>query len=399
MIRINGFLHREKLYDLARRWMLDQPQPDDAGTILYLVHFNNLAVSRYLSDFSGQLFSALHRCELSMEKACTKGDLKDRIIAYPLHRTARFRELFTAYSSNPGDYYRDTPFHGSLYFCEGGGRKVYIGSSRIKRIRRLTEKSARRLVDWMFHEIQQRADKMTDERATRPGVLHQELITPLDEMVGEFTYAERELLHQLREKRPTCLPDNLEINDVAGVKVILDSDETERLLAVLEDHGCRVVEKEQHQGNYSAINLVVEYRFDKESILSRPLNQRMIRLFRDHGVSEDKANRAFKEFVRSGEESVYLEIIVSNYIQMLESEIGNCMHEERIIRQRQNQRYLGQLAQNVEFLMEYIFTFPASSLKEIERLPVRLWDRYLPDYFDEVRRKLFHIPSVEFNEL
>jgi hypothetical protein len=96
---------------------------------------------------------------------------------------------------------------------------------------------------------------------------------------------------------------------------------------------------------------------------------------------------------------VNLEIIVSSYAQMLESEIGSCMHEERIIRQRRNPQYLGQLAQNVEFLMEYLFTFPASGRREVGELPLCLWDCYLPDYFDEVLRRLFNVPSVELNDL
>jgi hypothetical protein len=77
---------------------------------------------------------------------------------------------------------------------------------------------------------------------------------------------------------------------------------------------------------------------------------------------------------------------------MLESEIGRCMHEDRIIEQRLRQPYNGHLAKNIEYLMEYLFVFPYSSQFEIGELPIKLWNRYLPDYFDEVLRKLYHIP-------
>ena len=43
---------------------------------------------------------------------------------------------------------------------------------------------------------------------------------------------------------------------------------------------------------------------------------------RRRGVSADEANRAFAEFIGTGEEDVILEIIFSDYQEMLESEIG-----------------------------------------------------------------------------
>jgi hypothetical protein len=43
--------------------------------------------------------------------------------------------------------------------------------------------------------------------------------------------------------------------------------------------------------------------------------------------------------------------------------------------------------------MEYLFAFPASSQRELLELPIRVWNRYLPDYFDEVLKELFQIPS------
>ena len=78
------------------------------------------------------------------------------------------------------------------------------------------------------------------------------------------------------------------------------------------------------------------------------------------GFSPEGADRAFAEFVCSGEEDVLLEIILSTYQEMLESEIGRCIHEDRIIEQRLRQQYRGPLARNIQCLMEYLFTFPSS---------------------------------------
>jgi len=116
------------------------------------------------------------------------------------------------------------------------------------------------------------------------------------------------------------------------------------------------------------------------------------------GFSPYEANRSFVEFVRSGEEDVLVEIIVSNYQEMLESEVGLCIHEDRIIEQRLCQQYRGPLARNIQCLLEYLFAFPASHRRELGELPIKIWNRYLPDYFDEILKQLFRIPPDNFLE-
>jgi hypothetical protein len=111
------------------------------------------------------------------------------------------------------------------------------------------------------------------------------------------------------------------------------------------------------------------------------------------GVGPGEVNRSFAEFVRSGEDSVLLEIIFSDYQEMLESEIGRCMHEDRIIEQRLHQQYRGLLARNIGYLLEYLFVFPTSDQRVLGELPIKIWNRYLPDYFDEILKQLFHMPS------
>lgn len=374
MITINSFLHRGRLHELIRRWLLGELRPGDADEILRLVHFNNIHVSRSLALFADDLFAALHGDGLQVVQVSTKGELRDRVSRNFPVRCGRCAELVAAYLRNPGYYFRDTPFHGSLYFRDGASGAGYVGSRRVKRIRRLAEKIARRLVDW----------------------LHSDTVMPADASPGEWRKVEQQVLARLQGEPP---PENLVINDVAGLKVVLEAREPERVLAVLEAAGCTLIEQERHEGIYRATNLVVEYRPDTDAVLGVPLHARMLRVFEAHGYGAAQTAAAFREFVQSGEERISLEIIVTDYREMLESELGRCMHEERIIRQRHEPRYYGQLAQNVGFLMEYLFTFPALPRRRLERLPVRIGNRYLPDTFDEIRRRLYGNPSVELNEL
>jgi len=392
MIRIDSFLHRTALSDLIRRWMYNNLHPGDADLISRLINFNRLYVSRYLNLFSERIFQDLYPAGFSRRPALRKGALKDALVAFPAYRNPRIDELIRDYRTFPENYYGDTPFHGILFFKPGGEGDVCIGASRIKRVRRLAEKAARRIIDRMLDDIRKHADTLADERARRLGVPRDRLVTSPEEMEAEFLKAEGRLLEDLRHGRP--LEDNGEliISDVAGVKVILETPQHKSFIKLLNRlPDCRIMEEEHHTGLYNAMNLLVCHHPDRDLILSRPLSGRILSLMEARGLSPEQTHRAFAEFVQAGEEKVTLEIIVSNYQETLESEIGRCMHEDRIIRQRLTSQYRGHLSKNVEYLMEYLFAFPTSGQRELSRLPIKLWNRYLPDYIDEVLKDLFHI--------
>ncbi|MBL7180698.1 MAG: hypothetical protein ABIK98_12475 [Pseudomonadota bacterium] len=396
MITITSYLHRNRLKDLIRRWMYDEPQPSDAQDISRLVHFNNTFVARYLPVFSELMFSKLHDAPLQTQKCRLKGDLKDFIVTNVPNRNPRVDEMLESYRATPGIYYRETPFHGTLYFTGRPANPRYIGSNRIKRVRRLSEKSARRIIDWIYANIKRRADRLAQERAQQLKIPIEALITAPDHMVAEFLKAENRLLEDLRNRSPIHDADDLVINDVAGIKVIVEDADRERFLnKIHETASCEVIEVEPHTGKYNAVNLIVKYCPNRERLSACPLGERLTRLMQARGLGPDEALHQFRQFVLTGEEQVHVEVIVCDYVEMLESEIGGCMHEDRILRQRLDQQYTGQLARNIEFLMAYLFAFPASRRTELGDLPIRLWNRYLPDYFDEVLKVLFEIPSIE----
>ncbi|MEM1008956.1 MAG: hypothetical protein AAGJ35_08105, partial [Myxococcota bacterium] len=83
--------------------------------------------------------------------------------------------------------------------------------------------------------------------------------------------------------------------------------------------------------------------------------------------------------------------------EMLESEIGRTMHEDRIVEQRTHQVYRGHLARNVRFLMEFIFACGIAPCTSISAIPIHVWIQYMPDTFDEVMNDLLGIPK--FREL
>jgi hypothetical protein len=399
MIKINSYIHRDVLYDVILRWMYHDIRPDDALLITRLVAFNNTYVSRYLHLFSQTFFQKFHNSSLTCRTTHTKGDLKDVIVANTPAINPRIQELINEYTMRPERYYRETPFCAKLYFAQGEKGQQYVGSHRIKRVRRLAEKSARRIIDRIFEAIKARANALADDRAKRLGIPRQYLVTRPEDMIAEFTKAESRLLDDLRNRRPIPSDGELAINDVAGIKVITADSRYQRVVDLIrEDSACEVIEIEPHLGNYNATNLIVRYKPPKAQLFAQPLSENTQKLMRIRGMEPEQANRAFTEFVEGGEAEVNIEVIISNYQDMLESEIGRCMHEDRIIEQRLRQEYRAHLAKNIEYLMEYLFAFATSPQREISELPIKLWNRYLPDYFDDVVKKLFNIPPIQVGD-
>jgi hypothetical protein len=78
---------------------------------------------------------------------------------------------------------------------------------------------------------------------------------------------------------------------------------------------------------------------------------------------------------------------------MVESELGKNIHEERIIAQRDNKLYKGYIPMNVEFLIEYLFALGLSPRVSLDRLPIKLWGRYLPDTISSHIRQLYNLPE------
>ena len=188
------------------------------------------------------------------------------------------------------------------------------------------------------------------------------------------------------------------IEDVLGLKVVVEPEQRRDVYELIEkDPQCEWVEIEHHRGHYNATNLVIRYFPDREKLLSPPLSPEALERLKLRGMDPENAQQAFRRFVETGEPSIHIELILTHYEEMLESEIGRSMHEERLLRQRKQQSYRGHLARNVSYLMEFIFAWGISPRTTISRLPIQVWNQYLPDYFDEVIKHLFQIPS--FREL
>ncbi len=392
MIVLNSYLHRAELADLIDRWLHDRPHPSDAARVKAIVNYNAVLTRRYLCAFAEDLMGAVFGVRPESQPFERKAEVKDFLIAHPHTTSRRIDELIRAYRDAPECYYRETPALGRLYHAELQGRRVCLGLIRLKRFRRIAEKSSRRIVDHVFSRICAEADRFAAERAARLRIPKEQLVTPPDEMLAEFQNAERRIVEGLRHNTLTTRDVRFAINDIAGMKIVADPEAFERLLAVIGAHPrIELLEREAHRGFYNATNLTLRVTLDKERLAEPRFDADMLDLLAERGLPRDSLAADYETFVRTGEDTVLLEIIVSNYPELLESEIGRCMHEERILRQRQNQRYQGHLARNVEYLMGFLFDFARSPRAALDELPFKPWGQYIEDYVDQVRRSLYTV--------
>ena len=151
-----------------------------------------------------------------------------------------------------------------------------------------------------------------------------------------------------------------------------------------------IFDRKYFAGKFQGRNMVVACRLPHDQLLEQLPDERMLQVWVARGVAQtsDEAEEMYRDFVRTAEGHVRLEILLIEYEALLESELGRSMHEEHIQEQRENQAYRGRLAQNVEALMFFMFAYAFSTNTSAGPLPIRVGSTYLPDYFDSVFRDL-----------
>ncbi len=395
MLSLEGYVHRERLAEIIRRWMVNRPEPGDVRQLKEIVNFNNHIARLWLNRLGTGLLERLHATGVRWVPIRNKGQLKDFVVSHLTYTNERIEAMCSHYRRYPEDYYRETPIDGGMY-TSATGQPRFLGSDRLKRFRRVAEKGARRMVDFMLDRIRANANALADERARDLGVTRAELTTPPEQMAEEFAHAERRLLKAFKRGTIEAELPLMEIPDVAGLKVIAESSEYGRLLEALHATGsCDIVESERHAGAYNATNLRVSHRLPFDTLRNTPPSGHALRTLVYRGFDTGTVARDYQAFLASAEGTVSLEIIVSNFQDFLESEIGRSMHEERILYQRSHRDYNGPMATNARYLMDYILNLcRAPDMREVADVPIKLWVKYMPDFMEHLIRDMHSSEKV-----
>ena len=187
--------------------------------------------------------------------------------------------------------------------------------------------------------------------------------------------------------------EQLTIDDVLGLKLIGDAEVVDRLQAwATESEDFEVLECEEHQGRYRATHVALSWRLPLHELAGAPLGEEITSVMRARGLRGD-LDASFRRFVRDAEETVVFEVIIQDYDEALDSELGRTMHEERVIRQRASRGYHIDVARNITLLMKFLFYFALSRRENLNGIPVKLWVRYMPDTADQVLFSLTDFPA------
>jgi hypothetical protein len=311
----------------------------------------------------------------------------------PHEGSPRLDELFNQYRANPDFYYRESPINGVM--CLDGSDRL-VGLYRIKRPTRIAEKANRYIANWIFRTVREKAQEKAEERARITGVPLSSLFTPEKEMIHEFIEAEKTIARSFSDGAISFNRTALTINDVGGMKIIAEPERLAHLEEVLSgDPAVLLVEREQFTGNFHATSLVLHLAWDRERICRHYIEGRNWEKYTNRGIPEEKLRRGLAPMIEDAEPTLGIELILSTFPDLVESELGNSIHEERIVAQRDDRTYKGYIPMNIAFLIDYLFAVGFSPQVEVDHLPIKLSGRYLPDTLLSYIRQLYHLPDYD----
>ena len=385
---ITAMTHRDELFDLTLRWLNDDPAPGDGRVVTRIVLYESVIMAVVVNRVY-LLLQKFFGGFLQMESLRQKHLLRECILQYLPHQNRRTRQLVNRFRENPEYFFPRVPIDALV--ISSGTHLAAI--SRIKRLSRVAEKAAFRLVDSLSGDIRAEAQRIAGQREAAAGLTSaksinlgkSEELTPRDLREAETVIARR-----FRNRNVQLDREALAINDLIGFKLIGGPDLAERIQTFLDgETGITIAEIQEHNSNYKAINLLVDIELsspDEMPELSKEFNWGIAT---SHGLDPAEICDGFAAYVSQGAKTVRIEFILTTYDELLESEFGRSMHELRILKLREHPAYHGPLARNAGYLMEYLLALAAAPITDVPELPVKMYGRYLPDSIVAAKCTLF----------
>lgn len=381
---ISAFPHREQLFEITQRWLADDLKPTDPMEITRIITYDSFTAWETVQEFVLDLLPRLYEGEVRKRPILNKKELKD-YLCYTSHpRTARIDTLVTEYLEAPEYYYTGSPIAGLIYHTDADR---ILSLCRFKRINRTAEKASRYAALHIHETILAAANPRLRERF--PAAAFED-----NGVMDELVAAELKVMRKVRKEGLRLPADIMSVKDVVGMKVIKsDFDEKTLESAILGLPGVDILEKERHEGMYNAVHYLVELPLDADRMSRRfsAVCQGMNLAAR--GLPAEECASDYRAFFKSGDPTIQLDMILTTFSELCESEIGRSMHERRIFNQRQQQRLYGNIPKNIEYIIEYIFAVGLSPAMYIDEIPIKLWGRYLPDTLGYRIRQLFKMPE------
>lgn len=373
---LNAITQRERLFDLAMRWLQGRLEDDD-GRFLSLAFFlDPLITSPVVTSFLRDV-SAPEGAVTRVEHVRDKGGVRERIARACTSPSPRSEHLLGRFRACPERFYPTTPV--DLLAITSGIRDL-LAMVRFKSIPRLADKVSRRATARFEPEILRRAQDLATAGSSHPV-----------EGEGALEEAERQVCLELANGSLSFSRSDLSITDLMGAKLIGEPPELEQLEARILSHPLVVsVRRSEHHGSYNDTSLDVELACPEPRETIRRLLAQSCHVGR-RGLERSEMLQALPEYVETGERTFSLEVILTTWEDLVESEFGRGLHEERTERQRDDLLWARQLSTNVSMTMMFMLFVAIAPTTEVDRLPFKLTGRYLPDTLAAILGQLFDL--------
>jgi len=97
------------------------------------------------------------------------------------------------------------------------------------------------------------------------------------------------------------------------------------------------------------------------------------------GLPIEDLDRRFGAYVESCRRTFRVELILTTFEDLVESEFGVGIHEQRILEQRDVAADFGRIARNASSIIEYMLRLATSPTVKIDEIPFKIWGRYIRD--------------------
>ncbi|MCU0303021.1 MAG: hypothetical protein MUC56_03040 [Thermoanaerobaculales bacterium] len=393
---LSGLIHRDRLFDLASRWLADRTQRDDGRILTEIFAFERAITSPVVRSLVGDLARTMRPGELRLTRVSSKDDVRRAIVAAARSAgpSPRVEQLLARYGAFPEEFFPRTPVHMSLVTRSDGS---LVGMVRRKRIRRIADKVSRRVADQLADEIDAAARSLAAARAGTAGLPLDVMISSRQQMDEDFAAAERIVADRIRTGELAFDPDRVRVDDVIGVKILGTADELARIEAALDGRdGTFACESEVHEGSYAGTHYLVDLELPPLERILAGFNGVDWRFAEGRGLSSFHLEESLIDYLESASPTFRLELILTNIEDLVESEFGRCIHEVRILDQRDRAAYSGRIAQNASSIIEYMLQLAISPTVRVDSLPIKIWGRYLRDTVAEAVARLKHDTNVEW---
>lgn len=386
---VTSLTHRNELFDLATRWWADRPLPGDGLFLTRVFTYESLVTGPAVLGLVHRIKESIHPGPVRVVRLRSKDELRELLARTCGNPSLREAELFSAYRECPEEFFPGTPTDASVGLRENG---EVLGMMRFKRIRRVADKTSRRIADALAGIIQDTARELARNRAQRQHTSLEALRSSQAEMAQDFLQAERIVSRSFKHGLLTFKPRDLQIDDGIGLKFVGSQEEIRRMEDAIRSFEPVVgVQREEHRGSYNDINLLVDLRLPPPGLLIDMAQAWDWSKLTGFGLSVNDLQTGFPSWVEGGEDTFRVEVILTTREDLVESEFGMSIHEARILDQRERSAYSGRIAMNASFITRFMAMVALSPIVEVDAIPVKMWGRYLPDAYATAVWKVFGV--------